>query len=261
MKTYEQYPVTRIRRELQENINDAVVTEFPLTIFLNENEFVTVICTPQYLLELAVGYLFSERIIGKTEDILASRIEDDRNTAYITVREKNYPAEGVRLKRYITPGCIYYTTLNAGAKKIESKISVTSGQLLALVHLAQKKSVLYRMTGGVHSAALCSNSEILLFREDIGRHNAIDKLVGHCVLHGMNMEDKMLLTSGRVSSAVMVKIINARIPFVVSSSAPTAESIKLSEKFGITLAGFARRKRINIYANKRRITDIQAAIR
>jgi len=259
MKTHEQYPVIRLRGKFHENIDDSVVTEFPLTIFLNKNEFVTVVCTPEHLIELSVGFLFSERIIDRAEDIITSRIDNGRNIVYISVNERQYPAEGVRLKRYITPGCFYYTTLNTGAKKIESNISATSGQLLELVHLAQKKSVLYRMTGGVHSAALCSNSEILLFREDIGRHNAIDKLVGHCVLHGITMEDKILLTSGRISSAVMVKVINACIPVVVSSSAPTSESVKLSDKFGITLAGFARGKRVNVYANTRRITDAQAA--
>ncbi len=258
MKTYEHYPVIRVYGKAREVFDDAVVTEFPLTIFLNENEFVTIICSPQHLLELVVGYLFSERIIDKKEDVLASRIDDDRNTAYIVVRDRNYPAEGVRLKRYITPGCFFYTTMNAGAKKIESSLSASSDELLELIRLAHRESTLYRVTGGVHSAALCGNSGILLFREDVGRHNAVDKIVGNCLLHDIDPEDKILLTSGRVSSAVMVKIINARIPVVVSSSAPTSESIKLSEKFGITLAGFARGKRINVYANAWRIKDIHS---
>jgi len=257
MKTYEKYPVTSIRGDSQKNIDDAVVTEFPLTIFLNESELVTIICTPQHLFELAVGYLFSERIIDKKEDVLASRIDDDRNIVYVSVRDRNFPAEGVRLKRYITPGCFFYTTLNMGAKKIKSSINATSNELLKLIRLAHKKSVLYRMTGGVHSAALCDSKGILLFREDVGRHNAVDKIIGDCLLHDIALEDKILLTSGRVSSAVMVKIINAHIPVVVSSSAPTSESVKLSEKFGITLAGFARGKRINVYTNAWRITDIQ----
>jgi len=139
----------KTRGDSQKNIDDAVVTEFPLTIFLNESELVTIICTPQHLFELAVGYLFSERIIDKKEDVLASRIDDDRNIVYVSVRDRNFPAEGVRLKRYITPGCFFYTTLNMGAKKIKSSINATSNELLKLIRLAHKKSVLYRMTGGV----------------------------------------------------------------------------------------------------------------
>jgi FdhD protein len=257
MNTCEQYPVIRIRGTAQKNFDDDIVTEFPLTIFVNENEFVTVICTPEYLLELAVGHLYSERVIDGAQDIITSKIDEGRNTVRFSISERKYPVTGVRLRRYITPGCIYYTALNTGVKKIESDVHVSSGQLLELVRCAHKESVLYKKTGCVHSAALCRSNGILFLREDIGRHNAIDKLVGHCLLNNIAMEDTILLTSGRVSSAVMVKIINARIPVIVSSSAPTSESIKLAEKFGITLAGFARGKRINIYTNYWRVDDIQ----
>jgi FdhD protein len=255
METYEKFSVTRIRGDKKEIFDDDVVTEAPLTIFLNGSEFVTIICTPEYIHELVLGYLHSERLIRDKNDIVSSVIDEERNIAQLDIAQEDGSAPGLQLKRFITPGCFFYTTTNLGAEKINSKLTILSSKLLALTREVATHSGLYKITGGVHSAALCDQSGVLLFREDVGRHNAVDKIIGHCLLKGMSVEDKILITSGRISSAVMVKIINARIPIIVSYSAPTTESIKLSDNFGITLVGFARGKRINVYTNGQRILE------
>jgi FdhD protein len=105
----------------------------------------------------------------------------------------------------------------------------------------------------VHSAALCTEDKILLFYEDIGRHNAIDKILGRCLLESIPTRDRIMITSGRVSSEIISKVINAEIPFLISSSAPTSESIKLARVFGVTLIGFVRGERFNIYSNEWRV--------
>ncbi len=258
METYEKFAVTRIRGDKKEIFNDDVVTETPLTIFLNGREFVTIICTPEHIHELVLGYLYSERLIKHKNDVVSSVIDEERNIAQLEITQVEGFTPGVRLKRYITPGCFFYTTANVGADKINSNLTILSSQLLALTREVATHSGLYKITGGVHSAALCDQSGVLLFREDVGRHNAVDKIIGHCLLDGMSTQDKILITSGRISSAVMVKIINSRIPIIVSYSAPTTESIKLSDHFGITLVGFARGKRINVYTNGQRILESEA---
>jgi FdhD protein len=171
------------------------------------------------------------------------RIETGRDTK----------APGIRLARVITPGCFSHTVSRAGGTKIESDLAVTPSRLSLLVRQAEERSVLYRSTGGVHSAALCIGSGILYFNEDVGRHNAVDKLLGRCVLEGTDPGDKVLVMSGRVSSAIMVKIVNSRIPVAVSRSAPTAESVDTARRFNVTLVGFARGSRMNVYSGTERI--------
>jgi len=117
----------------------------------------------------------------------------------------------------------------------------------------QRESELYRATGGVHSAALCDNRALLIFSEDIGRHNAIDKIFGKCLIEGIQTDNRVIITSGRISSEILLKIAKRNIPIIVSRSAPTSLAVKLANKLGITLIGFARGKRINIYTNDWRV--------
>ena len=119
----------------------------------------------------------------------------------------------------------------------------------------QHNSEVFKLTGGVHSAALCDKENILMFSEDIGRHNAIDKILGQCFWEGIPTENRVVLTSGRISSEILSKMAKRGIPIVVSRSAPTDLAIRTAENLGITLIGFVRGKRMNIYANDWRITN------
>ena len=117
----------------------------------------------------------------------------------------------------------------------------------------QHHSLIYRTTGGVHSAALCDNRDILLFADDVGRHNAIDKIFGECMLRDIATNDRMIITSGRIPSEILLKVSKRRIPIIISISAPTNLGVKLAADLGITLIGFARGKRMNVYANGWRV--------
>jgi len=117
-----------------------------------------------------------------------------------------------------------------------------------------KSSELFTETGGVHSAAISDGKEILVFREDIGRHNAVDKVIGSLVLAGITLSDKILLTSGRISSEIITKVIYAGVPVIISKSAPTQKAIEYAIKENITLIGFARGNSFNIYSNSHRIS-------
>jgi FdhD protein len=255
MRTFEEIPVTRISEGKAEKRIDTVVSEVPLTLIVNGQEIATIICTPQFQRELAAGFLFSERHVTTTADIVTLDVDEGSGVARIETKAAAGKDPTPVANRIVTPGCFFYTAYVEGFETIESDLCVTSGQILALIGSALKQSSLYRETGGVHSAALCTTERVVVFREDIGRHNAVDKIIGHCLLNGMPMSDRVLLTSGRISSALLAKIINAHIPLIASSSAPTTEGVHLAQKFGITLVGFARGKRITVYTGESRVRD------
>jgi FdhD protein len=122
------------------------------------------------------------------------------------------------------------------------------------MNLFQHRSDTFRSTGGVHSAALCDKKNLNIFCEDIGRHNAIDKIFGRCLWEGISTTNQFILTSGRVSSEIVIKMARSNIPVLASKSAPTGTAIRLAETLGITLIGFVRGTRMNVYSNHQRIT-------
>jgi FdhD protein len=127
------------------------------------------------------------------------------------------------------------------------------GDIRRLLSTFRNISALYLETGGVHSAALSDGKDILFFSEDIGRHNAVDKLIGKAFLQSVPIEDKVLLTSGRVTSEIMTKAARNRFPVLISRAAPSCMAISYAEDMGITLIGFARGERMNIYSWPNRI--------
>jgi len=139
--------------------------------------------------------------------------------------------------------------------KIESPIQILVPDVLSLANEFQQRSTVYRATHGVHSAALCDTKSIILFNEDIGRHNAIDKIFGKCLLEDIPMDARIVITSGRISSEILLKVARRRIPVIVSKAAPTNLGVKLAIDLGMTLIGFAKGKRMNIYAHAWRIVD------
>jgi FdhD protein len=117
-----------------------------------------------------------------------------------------------------------------------------------------KRSLGYRETGGVHSAALAEKDNILIVREDIGRHNTVDKILGYAMLNSINLSDKVILISGRISSEIVLKTIKTKIPMIVSRSAPTDQAVEHARDSNITLIGFVRGQRMNVYSGLGRIT-------
>ena len=132
-------------------------------------------------------------------------------------------------------------------------MEVSARNIFTLVSDFQHRSQVYRATGGVHSAALCDTKSILVFSEDIGRHNAIDKIFGECILKDIPTDDRMIITSGRISSEILLKVAKRNIPIIISKSAPTDLGVKLANDLGVTLLGFVRGKRINAYTNNWRV--------
>lgn len=252
----------RVKDGCREEITDPVIAEAPLTIYFNERELVTLLCTPEHLDELAVGFLHSEGLLAAREDFRSVRVDVENGLVWVEGKEKVLAGQTF-LKRYITTGCgkgtSFYSFHDTTSQPVKGNVKVSPETLLELMRRVQQGSELFARTGGVHSAALCSTDDIVLFRDDIGRHNAADKIIGRCFLDGLSVEDKIFLTSGRISSEILLKTAKAGISVLVSRSAPTALAIEIAEQVGVTVVGFARGSRLNIYTNPLRVTEQEVA--
>lgn len=249
----------RITQNGKAEEKDTVIRESPLTIYLNdEKELVTLLCIPGNPEYLAVGFLVSEGLVKNPEEIVSV---ESRGEEIISVELKDKTAiDAIMQKKHaITSGCgragVFYEASRAlASQKIKGNLKITSQKIFSLVRQVEERSKLFKTTGGVHCAGLSDGEAILMFYEDIGRHNAVDKVLGESFLKRIPLEDKLIITSGRVSSEIIVKATRMRLSMVVSRSAPTDLAVDLANEFGITLVGFVRGLRMNVYAHPQRLT-------
>jgi len=252
--------ISRIKDETIDVVNDTVAREFPLTIVLNGKELVSLLCSPWDLDFLGVGFLFSAGMLHSRKEIERIHVDAAKGVVWIETTHKSDVPEGFAFRRLITSGCgkgIAFAKHIDGhlPKKISSNLSVATSEIFMLMREFQSRSETYRTTGGVHSAGLCNKNGIIVFNEDIGRHSAIDKVLGECVLRGISTKNRVLITSGRLSSEIVMKVASGQIPVLVSRSAPTDLGVRIAKNLGMTLVGFVRGYRMNIYSNPSRIKD------
>ncbi len=230
----EQFPIWRVTKTGRSIDTDVVVREFPLTIILNNKEVATLPCSPRNLKYLAAGFLASEGLINSHDDITSITVDRKKGTVRVKTK-KNTPAPRTQ------------------PEKVDSDIEISAPQVFALMNDFVQRSEIFKATGGVHSAALANAEKILVFSEDIGRHNAIDKVFGECLLKDIATAGRLLITSGRVSSEIMLKVARRNVPLLISRAAPTSLGVRLAQNLGVTLVGFARDKKMNLYANEGRL--------
>ena len=261
MNTIERFSIVRISTEGENDTEDVIAREFSLTIILNNQELVTLLCSPTDLKYLAIGFLFSEGLLRGKDEIKKILVDDQRGVVRVETEESGELAQDVLFKRLITSGCgrgvSFYSAADATGQKVESQVKVSAPEVFALVNEFVQHSQVFKATGGVHSAALCHTKGILVFSEDIGRHNAIDKVFGECILRDIPTDDHMIITSGRISSEILLKVAKRNIPILISKSAPTNLGVRLADELGITLIGFVRGKKMNIYTNRWRVVAQQ----
>lgn len=252
--------VSKITDEGKSSAEETIAREMPLTILLNNQELVTLLCSPADLNYLAIGFLFSEGLIRNKADIKKTIVDDKRGVVRVETENSVEHDTDVLFKRIITSGCgrgvSFYSAADLQSQtKVKSQIKITLQDILALSHEFQNRSQIYKETRCVHSASLCDTKSILVFNEDIGRHNAVDKILGECILKGIPTEERVLITSGRITSEILLKVAHRNIPILISRSVPTDLSIKLANDLGITLIGFVRGRRINVYTHDWRIEN------
>lgn len=250
-------PLVRVKDNLPECAEDEVVREVPLTIFLNDQELVTIVCSPFAIDALVAGFLFAEGIVADRKDLLDIKVLLEKGLVWVETA-RSTPVESLFLKRCLASGgsrwrSTFYFMSDANLKPIETDFTVTASQLKALNEEREKRSVTFQTTGGTHNAALCTPREIIYFYEDIGRHNAVDKVLGRAFLNGLSFQNKILFLSGRISSEMIIKAARAGVPLIASRAAPTDLALSMAENLNLSVVGFVRGNRLNIYTRPERV--------
>jgi len=260
--------ITRIKKEQKVEEIDIVLIESAINLIVNSKSIVSIICLPTDLKELAVGFLFSIGIINSYKDIKELSINELEGNIIIKLHEnKDFNSDEFEknvFNRVIDTTCgIPSPWRNLIKSKIkeakDSKISdmeniVDSKIIFSSIVKMQKNTILFRETGGCHGAAIFDlDGNLISIKEDIGRHNAIDKVIGELLINGEIFSNKILTTTGRLTGDSILKAARASIPIVASLSAAVESGIRIAFAYGITLIGFVRGSSMNIYSRADRI--------
>jgi len=238
-------------------------SERPVTVFLNDDEIATMQGSPEDLADLGVGFLLSEGFITDREAL--ERVDVDHKRGLVYVRSsQEAPGDVAERKRYVTSGCGKGVTFASvgharGIEPVESALTIGSDVIYDLMGRLARAAAAYRDTGGMHSCGLAVAGELAIVREDVGRHNALDKLFGRAWLDRVATQDAVLLTTGRISYEMAVKAAKAKVPVVVSRTAVTDLAAEVAERAGITLVGYARGGKLVVYTNPHRVTAEEEA--
>lgn len=251
--------VIKIRGCNNQIINEQVVVEQALTVYLNDEEFITIVCSPGQEKELVIGVLCSEGIIHKPNQLTKFSLDTKEGLVWVETSVKRTLGEGMFLKRYLTSCCgkgrssFYFANDARIAKEITSSLQITSKEVSHYMNLLDEKSELFHQTGGVHGGAFASGGQFEYYAFDIGRHNVLDKLYGYAFIKGIDLSQRIIAFSGRLSSEIVIKTGKMGCPILAGVSAPTDLALKIAEELGITVIGFARENRMNIYTHPERI--------
>ncbi len=225
----------------------------PLTIFINGQESVTILCTPTKLNCLVLGFLYLEGIIADVSEVASMRICEDEPIADVRLARAEYT---VPPRRMLTSGCGSGVSFQTQGQRVASGLVATPGEVLALMKQLYQQQSLFQQCGGIHGSALCDRKQILVAAEDIGRHNTLDKIMGECLLRKLSTRDGILLTTGRISSEMLLKAARMQTPIVVSRGTQTERDILLGRELGISVIGYARNNRLSVFSGGERLQAI-----
>jgi FdhD protein len=238
-------------------ITTTVVTERPLTLFLNAREIVTMMTIGDHPDLLAVGYLLNQNMLRADDEITAVDYEPDIET--IVVRTKRQTDYEAKLKKKVqTSGCAQGTIFGDLMEELDktalpADAKIKTSWLYELTRKINTEPSLYLKAGAIHGCVLCEADRPIVYMEDVGRHNAVDKIAGYMFVNGVPARDKIFYTTGRLTSEMVIKTVKMGIPILVSRSGFTAWGVELARKTGLTLIGRARGKRFVALSGTERI--------
>src|SRR5437763_1053381 len=226
-----------------------VVREQPLTIHVNGEKFLTLLCTPMMLEALVVGYLWMEKVIGDVEEVARIEVSAVDGRADVTLTHPvTLPTE-----RILTSGCGGGITFRIDHRlfpRLSSRRRVRPEALAERMKDLFTAAVHYKASRGIHGAALAEPDGLLVVAEDVGRHNAVDKVKGEALLRGIPTEDRILLSTGRISSEMLLKAARMGVPIVASRTSPTEMAVALAEQLNVTVCGYVRPDGLNLYTGE-----------
>lgn len=256
MKPEDSKPIRykKFRSGLWETIDAGIVIEKPVSLSVNGQVWLTFMCTPSHLDALAVGFLYNEGVINSSDDIAS--IKTCANDENIDVW-LNFSIEEPKDWRR-TSGCTGGITSEKAQQKTTPILNgavISPQKIIRMVSDLFEKQQIYRQVGGAHTSILSDGEGSFIMAEDIGRHNTLDKIAGRYILEQVDFGNKILITTGRVSSEMLQKAAKINASIVISRTSPSSLSVDMACKWGITLVGYARRDRFNIYSHPERIVS------
>ena len=243
--------------ERGEMVPTAIAGEHPLTLYLDKREIVTLMTLGHAPEALAIGYLRNQRLATSIEDIAAVQVDWETDSVAITTHSKK-PIPALD-KKTVTSGCGQGTVFGDLMEEIDQiqlrkDVFLEDSNLFVLIEKVRKHETIYKQSGAVHGCALATTSgEILMFVEDVGRHNAVDAIAGFMWLDAIDGSDKVFYTTGRLTSEMVIKCAQMRIPFLVSRSGLTHMGHQIASKVGITMLGRASGRHYLAFTGKERL--------
>jgi FdhD protein len=248
--------------ERGEMVPTAIAGEHPLTLYLDKREIVTLMTLGHAPEALAIGYLRNQRLADGIDDIAAVQVDWETNSVAVTTRSKRDLRKKMA-KRTVTTGCGQGTVFGDLMEEIEQvklrdDVRLTDAQLFDLVEKVRKYETIYKQAGAVHGCALArttgeASAEIMMFIEDVGRHNAVDAIAGIMWLEAIDGSDKIFYTTGRLTSEMVIKCAQMRIPFLVSRSGLTQMGHEIAKKVGLTMLGRASGRHYLAFTGQHRL--------
>jgi FdhD protein len=233
-------------------VDSGVPEEAPLSIYVNGLELATFMCTPVQQDALALGFLANEGLISGLDEVVVIHVCGAGTCVDVWLNHSVKRPE----RSIVTSGCgggLTFDDLSEQIKPLDSNRCVKPSQIQRMMRQLNSAGQLYREVRGVHTSALTDGERLLLLAEDVGRHNTLDKLRGLALLKGLETQDLILLSSGRISSEMLNKAAGMGVPVIASRTSPTSLSVALAQAWGITLIGYARQSRLNVYTAAERL--------
>ncbi len=224
--------------------SDSVALEALVSLYLNEKLFRVFSATPLMLRELVAGQLYTTGYINRKEEIQKIKIEN--NKIYVSLSE-------ALSNKFFSIEKSKFMMEQLGLKPVKGNLKLKVETVARSVDYLNEVCFLFKRTGGVHCALVMEDEEPIVHAEDVSRHNACDKVIGYCFLNRINLKNKMLVFSGRMSLEIVFKACVAKIPVIISVSGPLSGGIELARKMGITLIGFVREGKMNVYTHENRV--------
>jgi FdhD protein len=242
--------------ERGEMVPTSIAGEHPLTLYVDKREIVTIMTLGHAPEALVIGYLRNQRLVQSLEDIRSVQVDWETESAAVVTASQKELAIG---KRTVTSGCGQGTVFGdlmeeIDQVKLRDDVSLTDENLFALLDKVRRHETIYKQAGAVHGCALAdTQGEILMFVEDVGRHNAVDAIAGFMWLDAIDGTDKVFYTTGRLTSEMVIKCAQMRIPFLVSRSGLTHMGHEIAKKVGMTMLGRASGKHYLAFTGRERL--------
>lgn len=242
-------------------VDGAAIREVPITVWVNRRELVTILCTPVRVNHLVLGFLANEGLIESIDEVMMMRVCDEDTTVDVRLARDLTPSW---TPRTLTSGCGGAFTVADQARElapVTHPINVHPQQVLDLMKQMSAGAVVYRQSGGVHCTALSDGKQILAVAEDVGRHSTVDKIRGQCMMEDIPTSGRILLTTGRLSTEMVVKAAKMSCPLIITRNSATARATALAEALQITLIGYARGGSVTVYSAPWRVAGSETAER